>query len=419
MTTESTPKDERRGYPSASSAEVDTLCPGRHLAQQEAKRLGVPEVGADDADTLTGISVHDELALSSKDITATPRSEAAEALFQTEQFVLKQWIEEFGITDAVNECREVRGWLRDDKKQPVCSGKVDCIYGGRDTGGNLHILIIDYKSSPWGQHKASGANLQLRDLAVIFWRKTGASHARCAIIQSGKDVETVDYSLLALHNAFFEVLARAKASMQLGAARNPGIKQCRYCRAKTICPEALKEAQLLDNPSVTHIIPTASGPAQIVTLMTPEDKVHAWKRWQLAQGIAKELKKSILTEMESNPESPLFALGLSLKPGANRYTVPEELHAQAVEASMKTMSTEAILRSCSMINVPKMAKYARKHLMAKVIGKNGHENLPSIDDARKYVVTVLLPGLTKNSKSRQSIVIEGVVDVETETIENE
>jgi hypothetical protein len=222
--------DEREGWTSASSAEADSLCAGRHLAQR-----GLPEeVKSADADT--GTRIHAALQAGTpdgSDNSPTLTGDDCDTFEKCRDIEMEVTPKLFGDIDGNKLIckREHRLWLRAaDLKH---SGKADVIYIHRDTA-----LVLDYTT---GRNEAteSPRNLQLRDLAVLVAANFGVKRVHVAIIQPWATMspEVCTYEIDDLFNAQCELMARIAASSDPKAPRVPGDKQCQYCRAKATCAE--------------------------------------------------------------------------------------------------------------------------------------------------------------------------------------
>jgi len=233
----SQPSDERGIWTSASAAEADSLCAGRHLAQR-----GLPE-GEKSADADSGTRIHsvlegngDEVGLSFDEYeTKTKCSEIEGALLDAT----------FSGIKPTKIIREQRLWIDFDRIWH--SGKADAIAIIGDTA-----LIWDYKT---GRNEAteSPRNLQLRDLAVLVAVNYNVRIIHAAIIQPWATMtpEVCTYSKTDLVLALTEMENRVLASNDPKSARTPGDKQCKYCRARSTCPEfmAVSEAVITDGVS--------------------------------------------------------------------------------------------------------------------------------------------------------------------------
>lgn len=235
---ENTIQDERGGWTSASNAEADSLCPGRHIAQR-----GLPE-GAKGADAESGTRIHAwlELPLDKGPELSDAELETAEKCNEIECNLISH-VFDCPLEDKARKVlREHRMWLTfGDYKH---SGKADVIHLYRDAA-----MVIDYKT---GRNEAteSPRNLQLRDLAVLAASNLGVKTVHVSIVQPWATMkpEICTYTVEDLMLACDEMRARVEDSNNPKSSRVPGATQCQYCRAKKTCPEFLRAS--LPHPAI-------------------------------------------------------------------------------------------------------------------------------------------------------------------------
>ncbi len=228
--------DERRGFPSASGLEHIALCPGSWNAER-----GLPDLGGADAES--GTKLHAVLAdeedgadLDGSDAWAVDRCREIEAGL----------VAQLGFDGGADVFTEVRLWYADDTCE--WSGKPDRIYrlDGR-------ALLVDWKTGR-GDVAPAESNWQMRGLAVLI----DAAHSRSldeifvALIQprSSEPVTLARYERADLTRAEMEIRAALYWASKEDAPRTPGEAQCKYCRAKDRCPEALGQAVALVDVSL-------------------------------------------------------------------------------------------------------------------------------------------------------------------------
>lgn len=214
---------DRGDWTSASAAQYDALCPGRHLAQR-----GLPDARSADAEA--GNHIHAWLATRAGERAKVELSaeelETAEACAAIEERLLGAWL----CAGEESECiRERRLWLRFGELWH--SGKPDVVYiqGSR-------ALILDYKT---GRNEAPipSSNLQLRDLAVLAACHHGLNDVQVGIVQPwvSHAPELYQYAFVDLARATADLEDRVTASNDFKAKRVAGEAQCRYCRARSAC----------------------------------------------------------------------------------------------------------------------------------------------------------------------------------------
>lgn len=215
--------DERGGWTSASSAEADSLCQGRHLAQ-----VGIAE-GEKSADADSGTRIHAALESGNHSTLSADELDTAEKCIELTQKVSLRC---FGFDASPKIIREQRIWTS-FANNIQHSGKPDlvCIVGEV-------ALVIDYKTGR-NEATASPSNLQLRDLAVLVASNYGVKTVHVAIVQPWATMtpEVCTYTLDDILAASDALEKRVLASNNPNAQRTPGDVQCRYCKAKATCGE--------------------------------------------------------------------------------------------------------------------------------------------------------------------------------------
>ena len=267
MTSPDTTVDPRRGLPSASNAQADSLCPGRHLAHQATmSNLVLVKNG----DSEFGDAVHAAMANPALAAGLTQQRRAVyDKAKQFEDDMLTAW----GWGSGAACIREARLWMH---TRPVgcggkeaSSGQVDALWISQD---GKHALIGDLKSL-YGDVTPADKNMQLRDLAALVWHNwTSIDDVTVYINQPGRPSKVAAvYDRAALLKSGQELLNRAEASMTLGAPRKAGTAQCRHCAAKQTCPEAVAKLKSLPQPTraVRKLADAHANATTIVLGMSP------------------------------------------------------------------------------------------------------------------------------------------------------
>jgi RecB family exonuclease len=228
--------DERKGWTSASSAESDWLCDGRHLAQRD-----IPEPATSE-DASRGQRIHAAMETFNPEALNADEGECWEQLQEMEAKAIAAW----GSADEEYEVlREKRLWI--EFAGIKHSGKADAVFLDAVEG---RAIILDYKTGR-GNVTESPRNLQLRDLAVLVARNHGMSEVTVAILQPFSKVVQTVYTAPELVQALEEMEDRVKRSNDSAARRTPGETQCKYCRAKATCPEFLAVAEAVATDGAT------------------------------------------------------------------------------------------------------------------------------------------------------------------------
>lgn len=305
-----TTTQDRGEFTSASSAQADSLCAGRFQAQK-----GCPDIKSSDAEY--GTTVHAALAKGDPAGLNTEQVDIYDACLEIEGRMLVKY---FG--------QEVEGL----KPRPVCekrfwiewpdglkhSGQVDRVHRK-----GTKALIVEWKTLS-GDQPASPKNMQLRDQVCLFDANSQLlSEIAVCVVQplATWQPELCVYTRPDIEKARDLMYARVKASNAPGAARTPGEAQCKWCRAKSKCPEYTKFA--------TAIIPQEDESAKWIRSVpvsewSPEQRVlflnHVGRAQQWLDDCVEAMKKLLA-------EDPAAIPGFELKPGNKRETItnPQEV----------------------------------------------------------------------------------------------
>lgn len=224
---------DRGQWPSASAAEANSLCPGRHLAQ-----LGLPE-GERDKDAERGQAIHAAWAGNEYRQLTPDETQTLFHLEDREMAIFNQWIGQCGGSPIGGQKPEIlvekRLWHKwaSNGQEFRCSGQADRLYLYKHKA-----LIIDGKTG----RKAvtpEPSNLQLRWLAAlvaVYYPIIDEVTVALAQHWSPKSPPCV-YDLAALAKSLVDMEWQVEACYSLNAKRIPGPVQCEYCRAKGTCPE--------------------------------------------------------------------------------------------------------------------------------------------------------------------------------------
>lgn len=256
---------QRGTWTSASNAQADSLCPGRHLAQQ-----GIQEDQTDDASF--GTEVH--AALAAQDGSKlTPEQEGIyESCLEIERKVLKQVFGEAVEKATPKPLREQRFWIQwEDGLRH--SGQVDAAYRH-----GVKALIIEYKSLP-GQVPSSPRNMQLRDqVCLVDFNTPLLKEILAVVIQPmvTHSPEPTVYSKEDITRSRDEMYLRVRASNAPGSRRVAGELQCKFCLAKHDC-----------QPYQTHIsslVPVVPDLFTVpVAIWSPEQRQKFCDSFDMAQ----------------------------------------------------------------------------------------------------------------------------------------
>ena len=350
-------KDEREGWTSASSAEADALCPGRHLAQR-----GIPEP-EQSPEAASGTRIHAWLEdHKSAPLLSDDELETGDKCVEIEQKLFAQI-----FSDTPTIYREKRLWIEFDGLKH--SGKADLIAVCRDVA-----LVEDYKS---GRNKApeSPRNLQLRDLAALVASNFAVKTVYVAINQPWATMspEICTYGIDELVQAIDEMERRVNASNDPESPHMPGDKQCQYCRAKAQCPAFI--AALLPVASESA---TAENVAASVKSLSNE-RIGAFL------ALVRLAEETATAEVRQRIEAGSAVAGWTLKPGRETEKIAD---AQTVfnRALGAGITQDAFVRDCITVG-----KTALKTALKAATGAKGK----ALDQA----LDALLEGATETKVS--------------------
>ncbi len=307
--------DERRGCTSASNAQADALCAGRHLAQQ-----GLPDETSDDA--AFGIAIHAALATGD----STKLTPEQFSIYESCQDITGNLIRDTFGPDAskVKDFTEQRLWCIVNK-QFEHSGKPDLVARHGGVG-----LIIEFKCLP-GEVGDSAWNQQLRDQAVLAAGHYLLDEVHVAIVQPlvTQSPSLCRYDKAALKQAEAEMFARVIASNDPQAKRVAGPEQCKFCLARHVCST---RAEYLAESMVPAVASFASVP---VKAWTPEQRIQFCERAGMVTKWIDECKAELKRLMKEQPDA---VPGWGLEVGSIKRPVvkPELLHERFLAAGGTT-----------------------------------------------------------------------------------
>lgn len=245
------PFDVRNGLTSASNAEADLLCPGRHLAQRGL-------VSADSKDAASGTLVHAAFAgaLEANNLSG-PQRKTVQRGKEIEHLLVSEWFVKQGVTSDSLRLDPNKGqWHEEIQKrahrelrlwaylngQKIHSGGIDALW----LAGNMKYALIEDLKSLFGDIEDAASNQQLRDYAALVYLNYGCEQVSVFINQPNvrwklEDQKLITYEAADLERAAKEMKERVLASQKLDAPRIPGKKQCNFCLAAgtSRCPESL------------------------------------------------------------------------------------------------------------------------------------------------------------------------------------
>jgi CRISPR/Cas system-associated exonuclease Cas4 (RecB family) len=272
-------------------------CPGSWLAEQSAG----PDI-SDKTDANHGTRIHNALAGKLDPSTLTVEEyDTWERCKAQAEILTAEYITPDANGDTI---KEERLWSVGE----AFSGEPDLV-----VIGSRRALVIDYKTLLGDVAHAVG-NLQLRTLAVLVWEKHDVDEVVVSIIQPLAGAPTVAvYTSADLEQAAAEIYGIVEQIRRPGNPRVPSGAACKYCRARTTCPEALAVAVA---PPMDGI-PAGTTPAAIAATMTAPTLGAFLERAQVADAVIEACREEAKRRIEAGETIP----GWILKPGAEKDTI--------------------------------------------------------------------------------------------------
>jgi hypothetical protein len=337
--------DDRKGLPSASGMERIMLCPGSWQLESSMEEVDVPSRAA-----LEGSMLHEVLA----------GNRPAEGLTERQLWIVQRCREllavlqsQLGFAEDYPGSRtlvEERLWFYDEEYRPIYSGQMDYAIVDGTRG-----LLVDYKTGG-APVTPSGENYQMRSQAVLLAHNFELEEVYVAILQplAADPIAVARYGPDDLRLAEIDVLAGLDAAIQLNPVRIPGERQCRYCRAKPLCPEVRSQALSLVPPQ-SIVVDRPSGKLVVPTL-TGEQLSELLPKLEIAEKVIREIKRQAKDLLEEQPDA---IEGYQLKQGAERRTIA---NAQEAYARLSSLLTPEQFAACCSVQIGKLEELLREAL---------------------------------------------------------
>lgn len=334
------------------------ICKGSYALERQIAPLPVGD------DATSGTRIH--AWLEGDLITLTEDEQATADACAIQEGLLVHQV--FGVSmETLKPRREVRIW---NGPKQEWSGKADAVYVVGD-----HALIIDYKTGR-GEVEPAVGNMQLRALAVLLKSdQPGIRIIDVAVIQPlvARDPLVCRYEGADLDRAAAEVNAIMRDIHLPDAPRVTSEAGCKYCRAKSICPEAQGQVQAL-----TTVPETALAPVELARLLDA---------CKVAESVIDEIRARAKAELTAGREVP----GWRLRPTGIRQQItdPTTVFGRFVAAG----GTEK-----QFLDTITVAKGALKTALKEVTGAKGK----ALDDR----MDALLEGCTEETPASMTLARE-------------
>jgi hypothetical protein len=324
--------DPRKGYPSASAMQQLALCPGSHALETS---LDLPESPGPYATMGTAIATYLEAVRSKRvgvPILARAEHEIAQACMKGVDIAKEKIAAEVGDffeSKLTLWAAEVRLWGLTSRTGRGFSGRFDLAAFNK----SADIAVIFDDKSGWGDVPPAATNLQLRTLAVLAWKTWLINNIYVVLNQPAKGEPSIaKYDKLALIAATAEIESYIDAAYTPGADRRPTPLGCKFCTAKSVCPQAMEVLTKMANGELSGDWSTVLEQCEVAQLVIDDLRAKA---------------KGVLAN------DPNAIPGWELKPGATRSTVTDSKAAFGYVSDI--VSSDDFMGCCS-VRIGDLAK---------------------------------------------------------------
>ena len=331
--------DEREGKISASGMNRIALCPGSFTLEATMPRE------TNEAAEM-GTRIHEWIATGKGNLTAEEKNLAEWCIH-----FHKQVVETINAGEVTYVTTEKRLWFSD-----LFSGQIDRI----DHIGDEIAIVSDYKTGRMSQGSAE-SNFQLRAYAVLV--KANLPKLKkiyVSIIQPRAETPytIAEYDEDALLEAKSEISVIVNRAYALNAPRIPSPDACKYCKAKSICPEAGAKVQEVAKTSPLSILEL--GDAQLA-------------EYNDAADVAESVIEAIRTETRRRLNAGILIRGWELKAGRTTRAIE---NAQEAYEKLVTVLDPSEFAQCCKVSVSQLEKAIVTHLKLKA--KEGKDKLAEL-----------------------------------------
>lgn len=231
-------EDARKGLASASRMDRVKHCPGSLAAE-----AGLEEDADQDPSMLSVQTEGDEAhaAMEAEDFDSIDDEEVkrlAEGLKELETEAMDRFCQDLQLSKqeakSIHIVREERFWIKDGAGNDIASAQPDlvAIYGES-------ALVLDYKTG-YLPVTETARNMQIRTQVLAVWKNRPELkfiRGSVAAYRLTGSLKSVDYDVTSLWQAQRELKFVLWRAREQDAERVPG-EWCRYCLAKSRCPQA-------------------------------------------------------------------------------------------------------------------------------------------------------------------------------------
>jgi len=338
---------ERNGKPSASGMSRLSDCAGswnleKTLPEQEPNQY--MQLGTDVHAVLAGTKEFDELTENGQEIATRCLSDFSTLIAQLD------------LGERTAEVLEQRFWYND-----AYSGAIDRI----DFFSDEVAVVTDYKTGRTAQGRAS-ENQQLKAYAVLVKHHyPQLKTIYVAIIQPLAGGTTIaEYNEQELESATTEILSILSASLNPNAPRTPSPDACKWCRAKSICPEVQATHKELE---------VISG--AVVNRLTNDELVAFDNKAEVVEAFIDEIRKEIKSRLMAGQQIA------GRKLGKGRITRSVSSDSASVASALSSILSSDAIMACAKISVTSLEK-----AVAKAKGITGKDAKATLDSALGWLI---------------------------------
>jgi len=342
--------NERKGKPSASGISRLALCAGSWnlestLPEQEPNQY--MQLGTDVHAALAGTKEFEDLTEEGQEIATRCLSDFSTIIAQLD------------LGDRTAEALEQRFWYND-----AYSGAIDRI----DFFGDVAV-VTDYKTGRTSQGKAS-ENQQLKAYAVLVkYHYPELKTIYVAVIQPLAGGTTIaEYNEQELEAATTEILGIVSASLEPDAPRTPSANACKWCRAKSICPDAYGQAIA----ARTHLQVLSEV---AISTLSNEELVSIDSKADIVEDFIDEIRKEIKQRLMSGQQIT------GRKLGKGRTTRSVSSDSAAVVSALSSILSQQDVMACAKISLTGLEK-----AVAKVKGIKQKEAKQAVEDSLGWLI---------------------------------
>ena len=336
-------KDERENCLSASGVEAAALCPGKLKAEE-----GIPDETSEAAEV--GTRIHAKLAGEKIELTSAEMETANELAWKRIRLVREMF-----EVEPRRKIIEKRMWYTVYGLR--MSGKPDyiCIKGER-------ALIVDYKTG-WSDIPRAIENPQLAALAVLLRQNVKTVKSiTVAILHPTRNNSLAEFDMDNLATARNEITRVMRAAYAKNPQRIPGEIQCRYCKARTTCPEVFTQTMGL----------VKTGKLDLMEASRMSDMLEAAS---VASKLVKDIQQAATEMLQKMPDA---IPGWRLKPGNKRRDIPEPEEAFAALSDVMGPSEFAAACTVRLGELERRFQAATKEKTLKAAKENLNQRLNGI-----------------------------------------